>query len=317
MDRPLDVVADWVTLSYLRPEDQLTLDSLDAALRDVPGTSIRTKAFREAKLRLDQINNPDQRRRSTRSGRGTRWLMPGEDWQGNENSLPIPPYDALFVRRAVAVPVTDTGVFLVDKQTLTGALELLLEIAPGEYVPVEMVRPRSTALGDMQLPLAAVRVGGLEFTPVGPGEPDEDNPPGLKVGDELNVEAISQPAELGATAIRTFGTTVSEVDETGAPAVDAALEAGEGTAPAFSADGILVTFLVGRTDVTQENGGPRLVLRPADVAEYAAAAAKAGRRRGSSRRSTGRVQPMPRLVEGRTFILHVIVGKGVVDRRRR
>ena len=69
--------------------------------------------------------------------------------------------------------------------------------------------------------------------------------------------------------------------------------------------------------MAQENGGPREVLRSADVSTYAAAAIKAGRRRSSSRRPMGRVQPMLRLVEGRTFILHVIVGKGIVDRRRR
>jgi len=320
MNRPLDVVADWVAVSYLRPEDELTLESLETALRDVPGTSIRTKAFRQAKLRLDEIDDPESRRRSSRSRRGLRWLMPGEDWQGNENSLPIPPYDALFVRRAVAVPVTDTGVFLLDAAALKDALELMLEIAPGEYVPAETVRLRSSAIRDLELPLAAIRVRGLEFTPVGPPESDDDeeeDSPRLAAGGTLAVEAISQPAELGAATIRTFDAKVTEPGNGEGPTVDAALRPGEGTAPAFDAEGTLVTFLVGRTDVTKDNGGPRAVLRPTDVATYAVAAAKSGRRRGSGRRSGGRVQKMPRLIEGRSFVLHVIVGKGVVDRRRR
>jgi len=318
LGKPLDVVADWVAVSHLRPDDSLMLESLETALQDVPGTEIRTKVFRDAKARLAEIDDASLRRRSSRSRRGTRWLMPGEDWQGNENSLPIPPYDALFVRRAVAVPVTANGVLLVDGRTLEGALDLLFQTDTGEYVPAETVRVRSSAVRDLQLPLAAVRVTGLDFTPVGPGEPDEDNPPRLQIGQELAVETISQPEELGAESIRTFAAKVTERAADGSPVLDEGLRPGEGTAPAFGADGKLAAFLVGRTDVTADNGGPRQVLAAADVAKYAAAAVKAGRRRGSSfRRSSRRVEPMRRMVEGRTFILHVIVGKGVIDRRRR
>ncbi|NLF30473.1 MAG: hypothetical protein GX591_06255 [Planctomycetes bacterium] len=308
LGRHLQAVEDWVALSYLRPGEPLVVEGLREALQAVPGTQIRHETFRTAGERLAAIDDPKLRPRRSSRGRGSLWLMPGTDWQGDDGSLPIPPYDTLIARRAVAVPVQAGGVLLVGSDALADAGALLLEVAPGRYVPAEPVRLRwrSSDSGAKSLPLAAIEVEGFAFAAVAPG--DAGAPPPAAVGDAWTVHAVGEPAELGAAAIRRFTATVKSAGDGGLELSEALLP-GEGTAPAFDAGGRLAAFLAGRTDVLADNGGPAVVFAPADVAAFVDAAARSGRpgRDGGER-------PVE-TVEGQSFILHVIAGQGGGQRR--
>ena len=323
LGRRLDALRDRMTAFRLRNDDYEAYLAVKEAMQAVPGGKIASKAFKEAKEYLELYSPPGERESDRWSRRrGVRWLMPGDVWQGAKGSLATPAYDRIVARRTVAVPIAADGVLLCDKMAVDGAAEVLLEVARGEYTRVRPLKIGASSLKGLAVPLTAMYVGGYTFKPVtAVGEPDDESPAGewpvVKAGDELTTYAHTLPAEMAGSTPRKTKVRVTAVGPAGDIELDGQLQPGESAAPVLTADGALVTFLAGRTDVTAENGGPNLILRPADVARYVAAAVAARRPRRSSGRKGMVVRKGPaEEVKGQILTLHILVGAGRAETKR-
>ncbi len=312
MNRPLDALADREKVFAMRDDNGLAYAALGEAMKGVPGALIGTPGYVSAKSLLAAYAPPERKPRSYSSSRGQAWDMPGGGWQGQKGSITVPAYDTLVVNKTVVVPVADAGVLLVDAKAVEGAGEMLLQVSPGKYVRAETARVSSRATKDLKMPLTAIRVAGYRFTPVLAAEAAS-----VKKGDRLTLYAYSLPAEIAERAPRLASLRVTAVAD-GTITLDGQLLPGESTSPAFNAAGKLVTFLSGRIDPTVENGGPHVVSKPADVAAFVAAMAKAG---GSRRSSYGRAyspthKDAPRPATGSVFTLHIFTPRGGRPKRR-
>ena len=306
--RRLEALTDRVVAFNLRSDDAEAYRAVEEAMKNVPGRRITSEAFTRAKELLAEYEAPTRGPSRERSGRGVRWMMPGRPWQGAKRGLPTPAYDQLILRKTVAVPATENGVLLCDARALEGAVELLLELPEARYVRARRLRKRRPSPAAKEVSLALVLVTGCTFEPVAMAETET---PSVRVGDELTLHAHSLPGEMDGPAPRSRTVRVSSVGQAGQLTLDGQLLPGESGGFAFNADGGLVTYLAGRTDVHAENGGSNVVAPPAAVAKVFAAAVKAGGSRAASNKRGAVVREGDNLAEHRPVLtLHILVGKG-------
>lgn len=309
LDNPMDALADGMMAFRLKDDEAAAFFALQDYMQKVPGVRTRDPLYVQATELVAQYEPPDSRPREY-ANRGVRWVMPGGYWQGQPNSLPTPPVDYFVHYKAVAVPVSESGVMLVDAKVIENAAALVLEIGVGRYVQAAPARMSSRNV-PADLPLAAIRAQWGVYTPV----PLVDAP--LVTDQELTIKTYSAPAELADAVPREVLALVAGESAEGAVKLDAGLLPGESAGAVFTADGKLVGFLAGRTDVRAEMGGPDEFMAGPPFADFvkAAQATRGSSYRGGSGRLARKADETP--IAGQAFTLHVLVGVGGPARARR
>lgn len=303
--REMDALDDRIAAFNLDATDPETYEELREAFRDAPGNRLTAPAFQRAKALLAEYDAPPARQNrptaAPRSGQVLiEWLMPGGTWRSDSQSITVPTCHSLIARKTVAVPVS-ADELVCDEAAIADAAAILLEVGKGQYVRLQPAGVQAN-----ELPLAVLRATQCQFKPVEPADAAA-----LKAGQELIAHAYSLPKDLDAATPRKFTLRIKTIED-GVPTFNGGLRPGESAAPLFTADGKLVTFLAGRTDVMADLGGPELTLPPAKVQELIKTAGKGSRGSRSSFSSSSSVtrKAGPWQVDQPVLTLHVIVLQG-------
>ena len=301
LDRAGDALAAATDFMRMRDDSIEAYDLLKRVLAKVPGAEMRTPAFTAAKDLLALYQAPATS--TPVSQKSVNSLMPGKPWNGRDDTtLPVPPYDRLTVRQAVAVPVAD-NLLLVDASCVTDALEVLVRIDNRTIVPATVKKAVVSSKAPV-VPLAVLTLDSHSFTPLG----RDEGPESVKDKD-VTVWGLGMYPELGALR---EGKARCRILEDGAVRLSSALMPGEAAAPAVSDSGQLICFITGRTDPTVENGGDEKIISLAEISPLV----KAAKGVSSAYVGTGRIKRIgaPTPVKGGTFVVYGLFAEKFTDK---
>lgn len=307
INRETDALAAFMEVLQLDPASPEALRLLREAMRRTPGTDVRHPTYVRAKALLETYE-PAKTTSYTRPG--IDWIMPGrKDWYVREDSLPIPTFDRLTVRQAVAVPITG-NLLLVDEGITQGADEIYIRINADTLVPAKAKKIAVSGKPAKPIPLAALAVEGYEFTPA--VEPNLSTP--VAPQDRLTAQAVGVFEAMGPD-VRSIPLTVLSLSPQGEMKLSAGLAPGESAAPLLTADGKFAGFLAGRTNAMEAGGGPGEVFSLAELTPILSRIVKSSSSRtasyggitglGGSTRRTVTTRP----AEGRTFVVLTVTGE--------
>ncbi|HOF18398.1 MAG TPA: hypothetical protein PK082_05775, partial [Phycisphaerae bacterium] len=303
LQRELEAVEELTLAARLSGGAKELLADLQDAMAKVPGAQAGSAAYQDAKGLLDDygVSGRPAAPRTAYQAQGVTWMLPGRKVHVRDRSLPEPPYDRLYSKQAVGVPLS-TRKLLVDSSVVDGALEVFVRIDDRTVVPARFQRFGSFGRGAPP-PVAVLTLERYTFTPA---EADEKTPPAP--GAKGAAFSLGLFEEMGSV-IRESPVEVSAVAEDGAVRFAGGLAAGETTSPVLTADGRLLGFLAGKTDVTADNGGPdRWIALPGIAREVQQAKSAAGGYYGGAQ-----AQAKPIAAEGKVFIVYGVFGETFKD----
>lgn len=304
LKRHVEALEEFILCVKLRDDTYQTLKLLEDAMKEVPGSSIDEPAYAAARELLDRYEKPKYEYRSY--GKGIAWLMPGGTWASRDDTLFTPAYDRLVARQALAVPVTEDGLLLADKNALAAAHLVYVEVGPNQFVRAETSRQvsRSSRTDRQGIPLATIAVRGVTFVPV-----DLEKPAPVKPDAALTIRAVNVYRQMG-TEIRQGEARVASVED-GRPNLASALLPGEAVGAAF-ADGRFAGFLAARDDPEVAGCGQSTFIKPADLAEWIGRLKKYLKSRPSYRSARGpNLKPDAARIaaDGQVFLVHILLGE--------
>ncbi|HAU37015.1 MAG TPA: hypothetical protein DCX07_04790 [Phycisphaerales bacterium] len=302
LQRELETVEELTLATRLSGGAKELLADLQDAMAKVPGAQAGTAAYQDAKGLLDDYGVTGRAApRTAYQAQGITWMLPGRKVYVRDRSLPEPPYDRLYSKQAVGVPL-GTRKLLVDSSVIDGALEVFVRIDDKTVVPARFQRFGNFGRGAPP-PVAVLTLERYTFTPA---EADEKKPPAP--GEKGTACSLGLFEEMGSV-IRESPAEVSAVAEDGAVRFSGGLAAGETASPVLSADGRLLGFLAGKTDVTSDNGGPdRWIALPSVAREVQQAKSAAGGYYGGAQ-----AQAKPVAAEGKVFVVYGVFGETFKD----
>jgi hypothetical protein len=301
LKRPLPVLAEFVAAVGLRDDNYELLQTLETAMKDVPGAKTSQAVYLQAQAMLDRYEPPKS---PYHSYGGTPWMMPGRQWQWRDDQAFTPPYDRVVTRQTIGVPIAD-NVLVVDEEAIRSADLLYVEIAPGQVVYAE---PLQRGVGysttaRAAAPLTGIKVYDAAFTPL---EMEKLADP--KKGQELSLKTVNCYRQMG-TAIRS---TISSVGEATEKTIElkSSLQPGESVGAAFAGEDF-VGFVSGRTDFEAEDFGKSSLFKAVDVAAAIDPIKRALRYSGSNRFGRPALKAdAPKLqAQGKVFLVHILVGE--------
>lgn len=300
----LQALEEFILCLKLRDDTYQTLKLLEDAMKETPGSLIKHPTYGQAKELLDRYEKPKYPYRSY--GRDISWLMPGKPWTTRDDTLFAPPYDRIVAKQALAVPVSENGVLLVDSNAISGAYLMYVEVAPDQFARADTPRyvSYSARARDQDVPVTAIAVRGVTFTPV-----DVEKPAPLKAQQKLTIRAANVYRQMG-TEIRTGETTVVSVDGDTVQ-LESALLPGEAVGAAF-ADGRFAGFLTARDKPEAEGCGQSVFVKPADVTAWMARMKRYLTGPPSYRSSTAPVlkeDARKLTATGNVFLVHILHGE--------
>ncbi|MGC9454076.1 MAG: hypothetical protein ACP5HU_04355 [Phycisphaerae bacterium] len=283
----------------LQPESPQALALVAGAMENIPGAETDRPPYTDAREMLEEYEDVDET--VSRASREMRWLMPGlrRDWNvRSETSMPELPYDRLYVRQAVAVPVAEQFV-LVDAEVVEGAEEVFLQTADGRLFGCDAAR--ISTFGQQSLPpLRVLAVADASFTPADVAEAVVED-------QDLTVRACDAFGQMSSD-VREFRTRIKGENDTLKPTVE--LLPGESGSPVLTDDGKLAAFLTGRTDPAEDNGGPGRVVPPDEIRELLDASRMRIRRGGFGfGHSVAKRNAEPVALEGQAFVVMGLFGE--------
>jgi tetratricopeptide (TPR) repeat protein len=295
LQQHIEAVSEFTDLLRLLPGSRDANQLLRIAMKRTPGGLTNEAAYVEAQKLLDEYETPEA---GYYTRRGQTWLMPGRAWYVTDRLLlPSPPYDRLIFRQGVAVPV-DKQTLMLDAEVVRDAKEVFVRLNSKTVVGARIRKPSYFGTKTKEDPLAFVQVTGVELLPL-----KFDKATRARPGEVVTFHGISLYDEMGR-AVRSVGTTVKFVADDGAVKLADGLAAGEAAAPVVTADGRLLTFLVGKTDVKADDGGTGLAMPPNEIADVM----DRGRRGSSLYSSYGQVNrkasAAPLVANGSAFVVY-------------
>lgn len=301
LKRPMPVLTEFVAAVALRDDNYELLQTLETAMKDVPGTKTSDAVYLQAQAILDRYEPP---KNPYRSYGGTPWMMPGpRSWQWRDDQGFTPPYDRVVTRQTIGVPIAD-NVLIVDEEAIRSADLLYVEIAPGKVVYAEpMQRGLGSTTAKTTAYLAGIKVTDATFTPV---EMDKLADP--KKGQELTLKTVNCYRQMG-TAIRSPISSVGEAAERTIE-LKKSLQPGESMAAAFAGEDF-VGFVSGRTDFEAEDFGNSSLFKAADLAAAIDPIKRSLRYSSSNRfgRPTLKADAPKLQAQGKVFLVHILVGE--------
>ena len=302
IDKPMEAVVALTSAARLRNGlEALTL--LKHAMDKVPGNQITDSRYKTAQAILTQLS-PSSSSYGSGSSIDMRKVTPSLPGKSASSYsllgsnvvglLPTPAFDRLTYRQGVGLPVTKNGL-LVDAMTLEGAVDIFVRIDSDTYVPAK-VKKLSVGSKTKLPPLALVTVDGYEFTPV-------DVAKELAIEDGLRVGSfgLGLYVEMGITPRGVRGKITIARD--GSVTMGSELQPGETAAPVLTNDGKLCGMLLGRTDISADDGGPAKFLSIKDLQPLLDLLKKPGVSGSGSSSKTVTTRP----AEGKTFTIVTIV----------
>ena len=283
--------------AQLRSDSMAAFQVLQKAIQAVPGNELQNPRYQAAKAFIDRYEMPKQPAKAALTA--VEWLMPGKSWQSRDNTLPIPPYDCIVAKQALAVPIGDDRL-LVDAKALADAEIIYVEISPGQYVRADQVKATAAAAGAADVPLAVLHVNDARFTPV------VINPAALVPGKAGSAaQAVNLYRQMG-NEIRTWQATLA----TDGLKLEKGTLPGEATGVVFAGDGV-GNFVLGRTDVENPQCGESAIIQPAALQAFLAPLIKTGSHSsfGGSYSSNGpklKATATPAPAKGKSFLVHIL-----------
>jgi len=315
-DRPLEALTEFIQMLELRPDSPDGLKLLKDAMAKVPGSQTKAPAYVSAEEFVKQWGESSGSGGIVapgglgggfgglggKAGAGIAWLLPGKPAAIKDETLPELPYDRLFTRQAVGVPIGDKTL-MVDKAVLDDALELFVQIDAKTIVPAST--RKVTSFGKIkEPPLVLVSVEGYGFTPA-----EADEKAKFAVGDKVTAYGLGLYESMGG-AVRQAGGKIESVAAEGTLKLSVTLAPGEAAGPVVTSDGKLAGFLAGKTDVRAENGGPDAMIPLADAAALIKQAKKGSSYGGQNLYGRAvRKAPASRPATGRFFIVYALCGE--------
>ena len=310
MNRPLDALEEAILVVHLQSDSRDAVWMLAQAVKNTPGSDIKSTPYLRAKAVLQAYDPKSITSSGTYSSPINKpllafpvrnLLMPGKGWSGGYNAiLPTPPYDRLVFRQAVAVPVAANRL-LVDEKAVDGALEVMLQLPDGRFVPATRRGTSFSGGGSANRPpLTVLQVNDVTFTPL--------------TGDKTTKPDASAPASLYlAESYREMGAGMSTVkaklaldkDEL---AMKTRLLPGQASAPLVTRDGVLAGFAMAKTDIAADDGGPDTFIPLKDLAALLEASRKYSS--GGMSYSPLKRTLKPREVKGHAFLVQIIAAEG-------
>jgi len=292
--RELDALSAILDELRLDPESSYALMRVTEAMDNVPGEDIKDELFIHADEVIEQYPDAAFRPRQQKT---IVWHMPGhKGWTGKEGLLPIPPFDRLVHRQAVAVAVSP-NTLVVDKELAGDALAAYILIDEDTVVPATVVEPRSSR--DYIPQFTFIRTQEAVFQPV---STDAEAKP--EAGQLVATCGLGIFTEMG-TQTRRIVTEITGVADDGTIELGASLSAGEAAAPVLTEKRQLVGFLAGRTDVLKDNGGEDVLIPLTDMTELIEQA----QRRSTHSSSQLKRQFEPIETDAAFFIVYCIAGE--------
>ncbi len=289
-------------------------DSLEAfmllkrAIAKAPGASIKQPALLEAQDLLGQYEDTSNNLSGTTAARSFNWSMPlmgqkpsaaGKGWSHRDDALPLPTFDRLVFRQAVAVPISDT-LLLVDNlefdgKPLTDAADIFVRIND-KTIAGAVVKPVPGKPAN--LPLAVISVPGYAFTPLEQGQGPELS------GKSVTLYSAPVIEEMGGMQTRSSRVLASDSAITITPTLRTL--PGEAAGPVISEDGRLVQFVAGKIDAMVDGGGADKAYAVSDLgAFFAMGKTKSTTPVASKLKRTGSAEA----AAGRAFIVYVVSGE--------
>jgi tetratricopeptide (TPR) repeat protein len=288
LKRYSEALRAYMRVLSMKPDSREAAAILRQALKNTPGSSIETPAFREAKNML-QAYSDGGTRRSSRLGQTTTWLLPGKAVRGGENTLPNLPMDRFVVLQALGIPVAE-HILLVDGRILKDADEALVQIDPKTLVSVS-TRKRSSRRNDS--PMTLLHVPDYTFTPLPSlyADPQPD--------DSLTMYTINVYAEMGGT-IRS-GTVHLLTDKDGyATDPDPALAEGESAGICLTDKEQFAGVVLRSLDVLSDSPAQNVYV----AHDFAPLLKRIQKTRSRSKRTI-----TPKDAQGRTFTVYAVRGE--------
>ena len=249
VNQPLEALAAAMRLLEMRPSDRDAAALVERCVHAAPGSELRNPLVVRAKEAVSHEEKPTARPSASLS-----LMMPGKPWPVRPGILPVPPYDRLIVRQAIAVPVAK-NTLLVDS-SLAKADELYI-VVEGRLTPARIARSGSKT-GEL---LVAISSADCNFEPlaVGDAAPDDRNATLLHL--TLHPKGATPPTRSVPRS--------SDCHITKAPpemTLGDNLAPGEVTSPILVGHK-LVGFAAGRTDAFAEMGGPVQIVPASQLAD--------------------------------------------------
>jgi hypothetical protein len=232
----------------LLPGETKAVQLLRAALKNTPGKYIYRPEFRDAEKLLESFEQVREGKKQRR--KQYEWLFPTKSIRVSSYELPVPPFDRIIVRQAMAFPVGDHA--LLADESIQDAEMVYLDAGEGRFLPAEVERINRQSIST-QPPLCGLVVPNGRFSPIEiPTDPDEARAvmPAINQGDILWLRTVSCYAGMGEEVRE--GKIVVLGTEDGAPTFSQGLLAGETSAPVLSGDGSFAGILGGKTEVQEE-----------------------------------------------------------------
>ena len=295
---PMDALDEAMLTVQLRTDSLTAFQLLQKAMQAMPGSELQNPKYQAAKALLDRYEMPKPPAKASTAG--IEWLMPGKSWTNPNDTLPVPPYDCIVAKQALAVPIGEDRL-LMDAEELANAEIIYVELAPGQYVRADQVKATGAAAAPTDVPLAILRVTDARFTPVA------INPAALVAGKPAAARAVNLYRQMG-DEIRTWQAVLAP---DGLKLVKGTLP-GETTGVIF-ADEAVANFVLGRTDVEDPQCGQSAIILPAALQTFVAPLMKAGPRSvySGSYSSGGpklKVAAAPAPSKGKAFVVHILCG---------
>lgn len=301
----LSALAEFVACAELWDDSYEPFRLIEETAKDVPGAQTNDPIYRKAQDLLDRYEKPKY---ASYAHGGISWLMPGRGWQSRDEGLFVPPYERFICRQAIAIPLTEDGVMVVDSAALTGALKIYVQVAPGRLVQATPYRAGSIVRSSTQkveLPLALIRASGAAFTPV-----QTESPAEVKVDQRVSLRAANAYRVMG-NEIRLAQAQVKQVGPEGI-ALDTGVLPGEGLSAVFDGDKFVGLF-TGRVDAEAADCGQSSFIDPAALSAWIAQVKRylrpGGKTYSSSAGPALKADVEPVKAEGQVFLLYILQGE--------
>ena len=295
----LEALEEFIVCLQLREDSFASLHFLQEAMKVTPGAEIKDPVYLGAKQLLAEYETPSRTYRSY--GKGVAWLMPRRAWQARDDTIFTPPYDRLVSKQALGVPLTE-GVLLVDADAIAGAELIYVQAGGDQFVLADPIR--SYSMGKSEIPLTAIRVSRVSFTPVAVDKPAE-----LKVGQLVTIRAANLYRQMG-TDLRTGTAEVTAAGPEGVSLTKTLLP-GEPVGAAFAGEAF-AGFLTARCQPEGDGCGKSTFIQPSKLSEWAGrikrtVAGRAGYRPYGRPKLKESVEAKP--VDGQVFLVHILLGE--------
>jgi hypothetical protein len=249
-NHPLWALDEMLAALELRPDARELLADIQQAMKKVPGTSIKDPAYARAEKMLALYADTDKKPYSSTS---VSWLMPGREWLARSESMstpptmPVPPYDRLVFRQALAAPI-GKNTLLVDAAAVKDALEVYIRVDANTVAPAYVKRVGTS----LKTPaLTMIVVPGCEFNV--PRILEDGN--AVPAEGPITAWVVPSYAEMGSLIRKVTG-KVGGAATDGSVIVNVTVLPGDSASPIFLGDGSLIGFLAAKTDIATDNGGP-------------------------------------------------------------